>query len=95
MTVVRPPLIDQWGDPVPGSATETDVGGCLFAPGPSEEGGLGTNQVVTDGHIYGPVGMDIEATDRVRIRGLLYVVVGRPQRWGTAGVVTAVRLYEG
>lgn len=92
---MRPPLLDPFGDPVPGSSTEQQVGGCLFAPGSSEEEGLGTNQVVTDGAVYGPVGMDVKHSDRIRIRGDLYEVIGKPQRWGTFGTVVAVRLWNG
>jgi hypothetical protein len=94
VVVVRPAGVDEFGDEVPG-VTEFAVAGCLFAPGSSDEGGFGTNQVVTDGAVYGPVGMDVEATDRIRIRGDLYVVVGFPQRWGPEGTVVAVRRYTG
>ena len=95
VTVIRPPDLDQFGDPVPGSSIEYDVGGCMFAPGSSDEGGVGTNQVVTDGAVYGPADMDDQHADRIRIRGDLYEVIGKPQRWGTFGTVAAVRLYNG
>ncbi len=93
--VVRPPPVDQFGDPLAGATTQHSVGGVLFAPRESNESGLGTNQVVSDGDIYGPAGMDVQFSDRVIIRGELYEVIGKPQRWGTAGTVVAVRLFNG
>lgn len=95
VTVVRPPGKDAFGDPLPGVATEFDVQGCLFAPGPSREPGFASNQIDTDGTIYGPPGMDVRATDLVRIRDEMYSVVGKPQVWGTSGVVVAVRQVTG
>lgn len=95
VTVVRPPGKDAFGDRLPGAATEFEVQGCLFAPGPSKEAAFAANTVDTDGTIYGPPGMDIVATDQVRVRGDLYTVEGKPQAWGTSGVVVAVRLVTG
>jgi hypothetical protein len=95
VTVIRPPGKDVFGDRLPGVAVEFDVQGCLFAPGPSREQAFAANQVDTDGTIYGPPGMDVQATDQVRIRGIVYSVVGFPQVWATAGVVTAVRRVTG
>jgi hypothetical protein len=95
VTVIRPPVLDQFGDPVPGTSPEHQVGGVLFAPGSSDEAGLGTNQVITDGAVYGPADMDVRHSDRILIRGDLYEVIGKPQRWGTFGTVAAVRLYNG
>ncbi len=91
VTVVRPGGRDQYGDPT-GTATEFTVPGCLFAPGPSRELGLGAQQTVSDGTVYAPPGTDVRATDRVRVAGVLYSVVGDPQNWGAAaGVVVVLR----
>lgn len=95
VTVVRPPGKDRFGDPQPGSAVEFAVPGCLFAPGPSAEQNTGANQVLTDATIYGPAGMDILATDKVRARGELYEVVGTPQDWGSAGMVIPIKRSTG
>lgn len=95
VTVIRPPGRDNFGDPLPGSATEFAVDGCLFAPGPSQEPGFAANTIDTDGTIYAPPGADFLATDKVRIRGDVYTVVGKPQVWGSSGVVVAVRLVTG
>lgn len=95
VTVIRPPGKNQFGDRLPGEDAEHDEEGCQFAPGPSKEAGLGANTVDTDATIYGPPGMDILATDRVRIRGEIYAVVGTPQVWGGEGVVVAVKKVTG
>jgi hypothetical protein len=93
--VIRPPGRDRFGDPLPGAATEFDLPGCLFAPGPSREPGFATNMVDTDGTLYAPPASDVRATDRVRVRGDVYEVVGKPQVWGTSGVVVALREVTG
>ncbi len=96
VTVVRPPARDpRTGDPVAGSAVETSVPGCLFAPAASSEAGLGANQVDTGAQLYAPAGTDVRAADRVLVRGDLYEVVGKPQVWGTSGVVAALREVTG
>lgn len=93
--VIRPPGRDRFGDPLPTAATEFDLPGCLFAPGPSVEPGFAANTVDTDGTVYAPTGSDVRATDKIRIRGDVYQVVGKPQVWGTSGVVVAVRQVTG
>ncbi|MBF9135322.1 hypothetical protein I0C86_41465 [Plantactinospora sp. S1510] len=95
VVAIRPPLRDQYGDPVPGSGVETPIAGCLFAPGPSAEMLNGATQVDTDGTVYAPVGADIEPTDKLRIRGDVYEVVGRPRRWDSVGLEIVVRLVTG
>ncbi len=96
ITVIRPPGLDRFGDPLPGTAAEFDVPGCLFAPGPSRELGFGTNQVDSDGTVYAPVGTEVHPADRVRVRGDVYSVVGEPQDWGAnAGVVIVLRRVTG
>jgi hypothetical protein len=100
VTRVRPPTKDPFGD-ITGPAAELDIGGCLFAPGPSPEAapGQGSNQVTIDGTVYAPPGSpDVLPTDQLRIRGDLYQVVDRPQQWGpggNAGVVIGVRRTTG
>lgn len=95
VTVIRPAGRDQFGDET-GPPAEFDIDGCLFAPGPSQEAGLGAEQVRAEGHVYAPPGADVRATDRVRIRGQVYGVVGQPQDWGARfGLVVAVRAVIG
>lgn len=93
--MIRPTGRDAFGDPLTGSPTEFDIEGCLFAPGPSHEMQAAANQVDTDGTVYAPAGSDVLATDRMRIRGDVYSVVGKPQDWGSFGLVIAVRLVTG
>ncbi len=95
VTVIRPPVRDRFGDLSAGTAVEFDIPGCLFAPGPSREMGFATNQVQTDGTVYGPPGIDVRPTDRMRIRGDVYSVIGKPQVWGTTGTVVVLRLFTG
>lgn len=95
VTVIRPPGRDKFGDQAAGTPTEFDVAGCLFAPGPSREMGFASNQVLTDATVYGPAGMDVRPTDRVRARGDVYTVVGFPQVWGSIGTVVVLRRFTG
>lgn len=90
---IRPPGRDPYGDPLPRWTTEVEIPGCRLAPGPSRELGLGTNQVDSDATLYGPPGIDVEPTDRLRVRGQVYSVVGDPQDWGSAGVVVVLRKF--
>lgn len=103
LTVVRPPGKDGFGNALPGSPQTWDVAGWLFAPGPSREDLAGAAQVETDGTVYGPTVVDIEAvvpdgikpSDRLRIRGDDYEVVGRVQDWGEEGTVILLKLVTG
>lgn len=95
VTVIRPTGRDAFGDPQPGVPTEFDVPGCLFVPGPSRELGFAANQVDTDGTIYAPAGTDVQPSDKVRVRGDVYAVVGEPQVWGSFGTVIVLRRVTG
>lgn len=95
VTVIRPPGRDRFGDQANGVIVEFDIPGCLFAPGPSREMGFASNQVLSDGTVYGPPGMDVQPTDRMRVRGDIYSVVGHPQVWGSVGTVVVLRRYTG
>ncbi|MFG3710888.1 hypothetical protein [Micromonospora sp. NPDC047730] len=93
--VIRPPAKDTFGDPLPGPPDDFLIPGCLFAPGPSAEIVDGANQVRTDGTVYAPAGADVRPDDKVKVRGVIYEVVGRPQDWGRAGVVVVLREVTG
>lgn len=96
ITVIRPPGRDPFGDPLPGDSSQFEVDGCLFAPGPSREVGFAAATVDTDGTVYAPPGTEVFATDRVRVRGQDFSVVGEPQDWGaSAGVVIVLRRVTG
>lgn len=93
--VIRPPGRDGFGDPLPDATIEFDLDGCLFAPGPSREIDVAANQVDTAGTVYAPPGADVLATDLMRVRGDVYAVVGKPQDWGSAGMVIVLREVTG
>jgi hypothetical protein len=104
-TVVRRPARTNFGDIAAGTTVEYSLPGCRFAPGPSTEVTFQAQQVRVDATVYAPAGhgdgattlggADVLATDQVRARGDLYDVVGRPQDWGSSGVVIPLRLVTG
>lgn len=93
--IVRPPGKDRFGDPLPGGPIEIPLPGCLFAPGSSVENLNGANQTEADGAVYAPAGTVVLATDKMRVRGDLYEVVGKPADWGASGVVIDLSLVTG
>lgn len=95
ITIIRPPGRGKFGDPAAGTAVEFQVPGCQFAPGPSVEGGVGTNQVDADATVYAPPNIDVLPTDRVRARGEVWIVDGKPQFWGSFGTVIQLRRVTG
>lgn len=103
VTVVRKPKRDGFGNIPAGATLQWDVGGFQFAPGPSQEMGIGSGQVDTNGTLYGPPTADIDAivtggiqpTDQIQVRGDLYSVIGRVQDWGSSGSVIVLKLVTG
>lgn len=103
VVVVRKPKRDGFGNIPAGSTSRWDVPGWRFAPGPSEEMGVGGGQVESDGTLYGPtttaiaeiVTGGIQPTDQIEVRGDAYSVVGRVQDWGRAGTVIVLKLVTG
>jgi hypothetical protein len=103
VTVVRKPKRDGFGNIPVGATLRWDVGGWLFAPGPSQEMGVGGAQVESDGTLYGPAKPEIDATvpggiqptDQIEVRGDTYSVVGRVQDWGPSGVVIVLKRVTG
>jgi hypothetical protein len=94
--VIRPPDKDRFGDPRPGTGGEDPAPGCLFAPGPSAEHLQGANQTDADGTLYMPTGSPtVRAVDRIRVRGDIYEVIGKPRVWGAAGVELVLRQTTG
>lgn len=103
VVIVREPKRDGFGNRPAGAILRWSVPGWMFAPGPSQEMGLGGAQVETDGTLYGPAAAAINAivpggikpTDKVEVRGDTYAVVGRVQDWGSSGVVVVLKLVTG
>ena len=81
VVIVHPPRKDGFGDPIPGTGSETTVPDCLFAPGASRELEVNANTVQDDGTVFAPPGTRVDAHDQVRIRGRLYEVAGTPREW--------------
>jgi hypothetical protein len=73
---------DPYGDPVPGSTTDTVIDGCAIAPRmsnePTERGRQG---IIVGLTVYAPAGSDILATDLILIGGVVYAVDGVPGVW--------------
>lgn len=96
VVVIRSLGKNRYGDPLPGTPEEFELEGCLFAPGPSQESTFASEQVETAGTVYAPPGSDVRPTDKLRIRGVVYEVVGDVQQWGVgAGTVIVLKRYGG
>lgn len=96
------PGLDPYGNPLPGADVEINLPGAAFDPGGSlEPVEVGRAQVVTTPKLYFTVPPDVVSTDRLRVRGLVYSVVGRPARWVSpfravdAGLVCELLLVQG
>lgn len=55
----------------------------------------GREAVVSGWTLYLEPGADVTERDRVRVRGLVYKVAGKPADWGAAGVVVVCESVEG
>jgi hypothetical protein len=81
---------------------ELDIAGCAVAPGGSSEPLLeARNAVDSDFDVFMPAGTDVTAADRLRIRGLVCEVAGRPFDWSSPftgwqpGLVVQAKIREG
>lgn len=85
VTIVRPgtPTQDQYGNDVPGAATEISVPGCAVAPRASSEDVQARDQVVEGLTVWMPAGTDVRPTDRVRRGGLLFEIDGEAGEWNS------------
>ena len=93
---------DPYGNPIPGADVEVPIPGAAFDPGGSlEPVEVGRAQVVTTPKLYWIVAPDVVSSDRLRVRGLVYSVIGRPALWvspytlTTAGLVVELKSVEG
>lgn len=95
--------VDRYGNPIPGADVEVALPRAAFDPGGSlEPVEVGRAPVVTTPKAYWrDVAPDVQATDRLRVRGIVYRVEGRPALWvnphtgRTAGLVVELRSDEG
>lgn len=53
------------------------------------------NAVVSGWTLYLPIGADVTAYDRMRVRGVVYPVLGQPADWLGAGIVVQCARTEG
>ncbi|HMV73262.1 MAG TPA: head-tail adaptor protein [Microthrixaceae bacterium] len=82
--------VDDWTDPI-----ETDVPGARFAPGSTSEDLDGRAATTQTGTVYLPPDTAVTAADRIRVRGVVYVVDGVPADWqGTRVGGLAVNVKE-
>lgn len=76
---------DQYGDPLPGTASEVDIPGCAFAPRShrfdSEQTEPGRRAVTEHITLYAPAGTDIQPADLIAARGNTYRVDGETGDW--------------
>ncbi len=95
---------DAFGQPIYGPDVEVEVGPALFAPGGSTEPlEVGRTPVVTAPSLYWPgLWPDVVATDRLRVRGAMFAVLGVPADWrpasstgGPGGLVVQLQDSEG
>lgn len=95
--VIVPPKRGRFHAPGDGPPQRIRIDGCLFAPGPSRELGEAAATVVSDGTVYAPPGpaADVQPEHRVEVLGDEYAVVGKPQPWGSEGVVIVLRQTTG
>lgn len=69
--------VGDWRD-----AYELEIPGCAFNPGVSSEPlETARHAVLTRPEVYAPTGSDVEAGDRLVVRGVTYDVQGHPADW--------------
>jgi len=69
-------VVLDWSHP-----TEVDIPGAAFDPGTMSEDLNGRTAVIVHPSLYLPPGQTVASTDRVRVRGLDYEVVGEVAEW--------------
>jgi len=95
------PTTDEYGTAIPGAEVEVPIPGAAFAPGGSTEPAqTGMARVVTAPTLYFTTSPDVLSSDRMRVRGLVYSVIGNPALWinpftgATAGLVVELKAVE-
>lgn len=95
---------DRYGNPIPGPDVETPLDRAGFDPGGSREPvEVGRTATVTNPKVYfRDYAPDVVSTDRLRVRGVVYQVKGRPAEWRdphagnvVRGLVVELELAEG
>jgi hypothetical protein len=73
-----PPVVDGMGQEHPGPDVEVPVAGCAVWPRTSSEQDQAQSQVIVGITLFVPPGTQVDAHDRVRVRGVVYQVDGEP-----------------
>lgn len=97
-------ITDRYGNETTSWASPTSltIPGCGFNPGGSIEPTQdGRNAVITRPEVYAPADADVDAGDRIVVRGDTYEVDGKPAEWRSPftgwapGMVIALKEVEG
>lgn len=86
VTIVRPSQAtrDEYGNDVAGAPVEILVVGCAVAPSGAGEDVQARDQVSSALTVWMPAGTQVNATDKVRVAGVLYDVDGTSRSWTSA-----------
>lgn len=94
--------VDQYGDPIPGTTTETAMPDWFIAPRTSDDiEGRARDGVTVGLNLYTPFAADLLRTDQVKVNGELYDIDGEIAPWKhpwtgwEAGQVAALKRGEG
>lgn len=92
----RPMVADPYsGLETPGrweDASETEIEGCLFAAGTSDDfPNVDVVALSALGSLYTPLRADITTADRVRVDGAVWDVLGRRSDWDPYGSVVTLK----
>lgn len=80
LDILRPAATDPFGDPS-GGGTEFRLEDCSVQPRSSTEDTAGRDTVIAGYTVWAPAGSDVRSSDRVRWRGEVYAIEGRPGLW--------------
>lgn len=79
---IRPPGLDEYGDPVATEPTEVTLTDCSVSPRLSNEvNAPGRQGVIVGLTLYAPYGTDIRHTDRFTVDGVPFEVDGEAGSW--------------
>lgn len=94
--------VDQYGDPISGTTTETTMSDWFVAPRTSDDiPGRARDGVTVGLNLYTPYDADLVRTDQVKVNGEVYDIDGEIARWKhpwtgwEAGQVAALKRGEG
>lgn len=93
---------DEYGDPIAGTSSSTELAGAFTAPREEPElNERGRAGVIVGLTLYGPQGTDLRYTDQVEVDGVLFDIEGEVGVWTNpltgweAGIEAALRRAAG